>query len=163
MKSDLFSKVPGVKLCNGLKVYYKGCFCAEILYWNDLWQSEEDACNVQLCMITKELFSLHFPGQCCASTQGAAPELAFPRLLQLAGDLTYLCQTWCQPESAGFSTLCSKPNINIIQCSHMQSVSTPHRHHLSAICTGSGMAAGHGSLWSPKHFHIRKVILMKLT
>lgn len=101
MKSDLFSKTPCVKLCNGLKVYYKGCFCAEIPCFTEMsCGSEKDACNVQLHMITKELFSLQFPGKGCASTGGAAPELVFPLLLQLVGDLIYLRETWCQQELA---------------------------------------------------------------
>lgn len=55
---------------------------------------------LKLCMTTEELSSLLFPGKCCASTQGAAPELVFPLLLQLVEDLTYFCQTWCQQELA---------------------------------------------------------------
>lgn len=65
MKSDLFSKVPCAKLWNDRKVYYKGRFCAKntLLYWNESWQGEEDASNVQLCVVTRVLCSSQLPGK----------------------------------------------------------------------------------------------------
>lgn len=167
MKSDLFSKVSCVKLCNGLKVYYRGCFCAKAPCFSDMSCGgvRKTPANVQLCMTTEELSSLQFPGKCCASTQGAAPELVFPLLLQLVGDLTYLCQTWCQQELAqsfqprAVNTM--EISFSALTCEECQLLHTGMIFQLS-IGKGSGPAASWlivGSLNTPT---VQRVIFIKL-
>lgn len=141
MKSDLFSKVPCVKLWNGLKVCYKGCFYAEMPCFTEMSHGRVRK--------TPATCSSAWLQECCAP-RSREERCAMP--LRWAQSLNWhfpcfhsLWRTWLTFAEGTWLTLparitpeFSTHGVNMMQASFSaltyKTVSTlPHRHHLFVL------------------------------
>lgn len=117
-----------------------------LFYWNDAWQGEEDACNLQLCMISRVLCSLQLHGKgdvLCLHTGHSiwigfftafavywGPDLPLPNLMS----------AWINPAFSTHAVNTVQVSFGALTCKQCQPL------HTSIIFRFSLCTAGHGSI-----------------